>query len=161
MCGRGVRAGVVAPGVGLGVYLRASAASLPDDLARASRAYVCDAAPLSPPPEGRVDAQGVGSVRILGLFGGGGFFVGGGCRFWLCVGSGFALLGAFGSTLRTGGLVSVPGRVFERVSEFFLFTTSFATTFADGAVWGFDYPVVNAPVDCRLGLFSGCCFFLC
>ena len=117
--------------------------------------------PLSPPPEGRVYAQGVGSVRILGLFGGGGFFVGGGCRFWLCDGCGFALLGAFGSTLRTGGLVSVPGRVFERVSEFFLFTTSFATTFADGAVWGFDYPVVNAPVDCRLGLFSGCCFFLC
>ena len=132
-----------------------------NDLALASRAYVCDAAPLAPPPEGRVDAQGVRSVRILGLFGGGGFFVGGGCRFWLCVGSGFALLGAFGSTLRTGGLVSVPGRVFERVSEFFLFTTSFATTFADGAVWGFDYPVVNAPVDCRLGLFSGCCFFLC
>jgi len=31
VCGRGVRAGVVAPGVGLGVYLRASAASLPDD----------------------------------------------------------------------------------------------------------------------------------
>ena len=88
--------------------LRASAASLPDDLALASRAYVCDAAPLAP-PEGRVDAQGVGSVRILGLFGGGGFFVGGGCRFWLCDGCGFALLGAFGSTLRTGGLVTVPG----------------------------------------------------
>jgi len=127
-----------------------------------SKSRVCTRrCPPSPPPEGRVDAQGVRSVRILGLFGGGGFFVGGGCRFWLCVGSGFALLGAFGSTLRTGGLVSVPGRVFERVSEFFLFTTSFATTFADGAVWGFDYPVVNAPVDCRLGLFSGCCFFLC
>ena len=43
-------------------------------------AYVCDAAPLVPPPEGRVYAQGVGSVRILGLFGGGGLFVGsGGC----------------------------------------------------------------------------------
>ncbi len=140
--------------------LRASEADLPDDW-REQVARMSAMRPLSPPPEGRVDAQGVGSVRILGLFGGGGFFVGGGCRFWLCVGSGFALLGAFGSTLRTGGLVSVPGRVFERVSEFFLFTTSFATTFADGAVWGFDYPVVNAPVDCRLGLFSGCCFFLC
>ncbi len=50
MCGRGVRAGVVAPGVGLGVYLRASAASLPDDW-REQVARMPAMRPLSPPPK--------------------------------------------------------------------------------------------------------------
>ena len=59
--------------------LRASEADLPDDW-REQVARMYAMRPPSP-PEGRVDAQSVGSVRILGLFGGGGFFVGGGCRF--------------------------------------------------------------------------------